>query len=258
MDHTTGKNICWVTESYADLGPKYASDKEITVDLITGEHYGLIQTRALKNQELQKDRTKKKAEVFTPFHVVKKMTDMLMDEMDEADKKYYYRFIASTQLEITCGEAPFLTTRYRMEDGVVIQPMERVGLLDRKLQRLHDEFRNKNTNMVNWLVTARAALCSVFGYELLGDNLLIARINLLMTIADYYTELWDDPNGFWDNPRLHSFVDILTWNLWQMDGLTEKTPKVGDLEPMDCMIMDWQFNPPKSVPFKRLVREDAV
>ncbi|MBO7084803.1 hypothetical protein J6W20_02645 [bacterium] len=47
-------------------------------------------------------------------------------------------------MEITCGEAPYLVSRYDVTDGTLkIQPIAgRVGLLDRKL-RIIDYFINK-------------------------------------------------------------------------------------------------------------------
>ena len=48
MDKTTKSNIIWATDAYAELGTAYHRDKEITVDLITGQHSGVIKNRARK------------------------------------------------------------------------------------------------------------------------------------------------------------------------------------------------------------------
>ena len=44
-DKTTGKNIIWATDNYAKYGELYSSDKEIKIELITGEHGGIIKPR---------------------------------------------------------------------------------------------------------------------------------------------------------------------------------------------------------------------
>jgi len=50
---------------------------------------------------------------------------------------------------------------------------------------------NENTtNETDWLLWATRAYQSVYGYEFQGDNLLIARANLLMTFVEYTKERW--------------------------------------------------------------------
>ena len=61
MDKTTKSNIIWATDAYTELGTAYHRDKEITVDLITGQHSGVIKNRALKALEQQSERTQKHA-----------------------------------------------------------------------------------------------------------------------------------------------------------------------------------------------------
>ena len=50
---------------------------------------------------------------------------------------------------------------------------------------------------------------------------MIARINLLMTFGEYFTDRWGHaprPEQYW------SIADIIAWNLFQMDGLTGAVP----------------------------------
>lgn len=48
---------------------------------------------------------------------------------------------------------------------------------------------NENTTTnEEWLKWALQAYQSTYGYEYQGDNLLIARMNLLLTFVDYYKE----------------------------------------------------------------------
>lgn len=124
MDKTTKSNIIWATDAYTELGTAYHRDKEITVDLITGQHSGVIKNRARKALEQQSERTRKHAEVFTPLWICEKMNDHI-DEMwfgrkqgihktdpetghivFTSSKKWRY-YVDSRRLEITCGEAPW-------------------------------------------------------------------------------------------------------------------------------------------------------
>ena len=65
---------------------------------------------------------------------------------------------------------------------------------------------------------------SVYGYEYQGDNLLIARINLLETFCEYTWDRWNE--GPTDS-SLKRIADIISWNLWQMDGIHGVIPYVG-------------------------------
>lgn len=137
----TIKNIIWANENYIAYGEQhYAATSPIKIDLITGEHTPHIMPRALKSQELQKERTKSKAEVFTPTWVVKIQNDALDENYADDDLETYIR---RKWLEITCGEAPYMTTRYDMETGKLISLAERVGFIDRKLRRINQHIQDK-------------------------------------------------------------------------------------------------------------------
>ena len=128
-DRTTGKNIIWATEPPPELGAGFA-------DEITLEQIKKCQPvpRVLKRLDEQKKRTKAKAEVFTPSWVCEKMIDMGEENGAMPDiKKEPIKYIHSTVLEITCGEAPFLVNRYDTVTGKKIPVPRRKGLFDRKL-----------------------------------------------------------------------------------------------------------------------------
>jgi hypothetical protein len=114
-----------------------------------------IVPRHLKNLDVQQSRTKEKAEVFTPVEVVKRMNDMFDEEYKGSDEEYIKRKV----LEVTCGEAPYLTTLYDVSSGEEIPINRRVGLLDRKLQRI------KTNDEKEWYRLAELALKSTYGYE---------------------------------------------------------------------------------------------
>lgn len=81
---------------------------------------------------------------------------------------------------------------------------------------------NENTAAYDdWLKWTIRAFESCYGYEYQGDNLLIARINLLLTFMDYYKERWGkDP----EEKLLRQITNKIVWNIWQMDGLKDTVP----------------------------------
>lgn len=235
QDKTTGKNIIFATDGYTRYGC-YDTDQ-----IIEGALLGFasldIQPRMMKNRTEQSERTRKKAEVFTPTWIVKKMNDHC--DIVWRDGKYaddWQKYISLRILEITCGEAPFLVTRYDTTTGEPLLISERTGILDRKLQAI--QANDEKT----WLKWAYKAYESTYGYEFQGDNLLIARINLLVTFCDYLNERWHRQAS---DSELKHLTNIIVWNLWQMDGLNDTIPLgvpgeefhqfslFGDEEPVD-------------------------
>lgn len=232
-DRTTGRNILWATDAYAEYGGRFARNAQISAGLITGEYAGLIRTRARKAFEQQSQRTKARAEVFTPLWVVAKMNDHLdevwfqrKDGIHKTDgqgriafntKKTWQQYVENRRLEITCGEGPFLVSRYDAATGEVIPLAERVGLLDRKLRAV-----SENTETVgDWLHWAVKALRATYGYEFQGDSLVIARINVIMSVWEAFEARWGQaPTA----SQMRRAVEAVTWNLWQMDGLTDRVP----------------------------------
>lgn len=206
----TKNNIIWANENYIQHGFKYYSAKsQMKPNLITGERGQLIKPRALKSRELQKERTKSKAEVFTPTWVVKKQND-------EVDKDYQNdnleTYVKRTWIEITCGEAPYMTTRYDMETGDIIPFEERVGFVDRKLKRINSEVEDK----AEWQRLVEEAFKSSYGFEWSGDSLLLARENLLYTYRDYYYAKWSEEPLY---GLFEDIAEIISYNVFQMDGL---------------------------------------
>ncbi len=238
-DHTTGGNIRWCTHDYESKGKSYQYADEIRPEWITGEHGTIIRPRVLKSKTEQSDRVKDMAEVFTPSWVVKMMVDYV--EID----------VNTLTLELTCGEAPFLVSRYDATTGEPIAISERVGVLDRKLRMVNGQQLSDN----DWLAQVRLAFQTTYGYEWQGDSLLLARENLLYTFIDHYEVRFGSVP---ETTLLQEFAEIISWNLWQMDGLTYRIPREQKEEPQTqlslfteapaevppplCIIMDWQRN----------------
>lgn len=208
------KNIIWANDNYIGLGKKYDATCPITPDLITGNQGNLIIPRALKSKAQQKERTKSKAEVFTPSWIVKKQNDALDENFKDDDLKTY---IGRTWLEITCGEAPYLANRYEMATGELIELNERTGFLDRKLRRINQEIDNKK----KWQEFTKKAYQASYGFEWNGDSLLLARENLLLTYYDFYVEKWRSKPSI---DELLQVAQIISYNIFQMDGLTCTIP----------------------------------
>lgn len=214
-DKTTGKRIMWATDAYTDLGSRYGRNEEIRPELITGTNSSVIKPRARKEMEQQSSRTRQRGEVFTPLWVCEKMC-AYADEMWDS-KAGWQKYVDARVLEITCGEAPFLVSRYDAESGEAIPVFKRIGLLDRKLQAVNENAKTEE----EWLKWAYRAFHSTYGYEFQGDNLLIARVNLLMTFEEYLLDRWKRKPTISEYGKL---ITVIVWNIWQMDGLQGTIP----------------------------------
>lgn len=283
-DMTTGKNIRWACDEYAERGPTYRAEKQILTRQITGRNTKVIQPRTGKSKEDQKNRTKKSAEVFTPSWICNEMNNHCDDvwfgrenvfntakgqtwtpnpnriEFDDNPKKTWQKYVDSTRLEITCGEAPYLVSRYDTTTGEQLPISHRIGIIDRKLRVVNENTQNE----ADWFKWAKRAFESSYGFEYQGDNVLLARENLLWTFIENYRE------RFQNNPpisQIRAIAKVIAWNIWQMDGLNDTTPysKPSDLEeqmslfetkqddtPLSTKIMDWRHRHPKEIFFKDL------
>ena len=214
-DHTTGRNIFWATHDYEALGSQYDYHAEILPQLITGEHSMVVRPRVLKTKENQTDRSKDMAEVFTPSWLCNAQNN-LVDEALPEDMNWQ-AYVRLTCLEMTCGEAPYLVSRYDATTGEPIPLPKRIGLLDRKL-RLVCEHVHESTE---WFAWVQVAYQNTYGYEWQGDNLLLAREALLLTFIEYHQAQFGKAPAHED---ILTIARIVSWNLWQMDGLKYGIP----------------------------------
>lgn len=217
QDKTTNNNILWATDSYETMGELFVLNAPITIDLVTGKNGSLIQPRAVKSKEEQLLRTRDKAEVFTPLSIVKQMNEACDTML--VTKNNWQEYVSLLKLEITCGEAPYIVSRYDpVSDSKELVPLKkRVGFLDYKL-RIVSKYCDTLEDWINW---AKIAFQSSYGYEWQGDSLLIARENLLYTFIDYYKD------KFKKLPSLKlqkEIAEIIVWNIFQMDGLKYVIP----------------------------------
>lgn len=239
-DKTTKQNIIWATDTYAEYGEGFQDRQQITEELLM-EHPDIIKPRIAKPLEDQQARTRKKAEVFTPVWLCNQMNnycdeewfgrkdvfnvenddhtwDVVQDKIEFTNKKIWKKYVDSRRLEITCGEAPFLVSRYDAATGNLIEPPKRrIGVLDRKLRVVGENAEDH----YDWLKWAARAIEASYGYEYQGDNLLIARVNVLMTYVDFYRDRWGKAPDDW---MIREIANKIAWNIWQMDGFTDTVP----------------------------------
>ena len=265
IDRTTNRNIIWGTDDYEPLGKEYNSHYPILFELITGKNSGVIQPRILKTKESQGNRTKGKAEVFTPSWVCNAQNNLVDNAWFDSenifnketekgwetttkkikfpDKKdrTWQKYVDERRLEITCGEAPYLVSRYDAVSGEPLELKDRIGMLDRKMRVVAETTESEE----EWLKWSERAFQSVYGFEFQGDSLLIARENLLASYCDYMEDkLHRQPT----EKELINIGKIVSWNLWQMDGLSYTIPYEEAVDPREQMtLFDLQEKDKKSL-----------
>ena len=244
LDQTTQQNIFWATDNYQHLGDNYKFSSPINTESITASNNKVIMPRVLKNKILQKTRIKEMAEVYTPSWVCNEQINsidhswfnrknvfnkqIILDDDTvtwEVNKnkikfpkdKTWRNYVNDIRLEVSCGEAPYLTSRYDTTTGKYIPIINRIGFLDRKLRIISENIKTKKS----WLNNAELAYKSIYGYEFHGDSLLLARESLLYTFIENYDEKFNSEPKLQD---IQNIAYIISWNIWQMDGLKGVTP----------------------------------
>lgn len=258
------RNIFWATSDYAHLGNGYGYFDQITPRYITGKNGSVIRPRVVKDRETQVERIRSMAEVFTPSWMCNAQNNLIdaawfgrsdvfnreiitnegtqtwqecSEKIEFPPGKTWKDYVCDNRLEITCGEAPYIVSRYDTTTGEFIPLHRRIGVLDRKLRVV-----SENTTLSReWLKWAQAAYKSVYAYEWQGDNLLLAREAMLMSFIEYYLA------KFGKMPLLKSMkyiAYIISWNVWQMDGLKGVVPhSCMERETSPDLFGETHFNP---------------
>ena len=160
-DKSTKKNIIWATDTYEKYGRGFTDKEQIDRNLLL-QHANIIKPRIQKSQEAQAARTRKKAEVFTPAWLCNMMNNycdqewfgrkdvfnienedhtwtVIEEPIEFPKRKTWKHYVDSRRLEITCGEAPYLVSRYDVSTGeLIVPPKRRIGQLDRKLRIVYE------------------------------------------------------------------------------------------------------------------------
>lgn len=228
-------NILWATDTYESNGKGYGEWDEISVDSIIGKNGFLLQPRVNKTKTEQDYRSRIKAEVFTEAWICNKQNNLIDSAWfgqqespfnTETDGgwitntapisfpkgKTWQDYVKDTRMEIACGEAPYLVSRYNVITGDDIAIKDRIGLLDRKLRVVCENVNNKK----EWLQWAQTAYMNIYGFEWQGDNLILAREAMIYSFFDYFKMMF---GSLPTKAQTRKIAEIVSWNLWQMDGL---------------------------------------
>jgi len=290
-DKTTNRNLIWATDNYEKYGENYKRNCTICIDLITGDYRNIIKPRVEKSKDEQQKRIRDKAEVFSASWICNIQNNLVDDawfgykgafniETDNNWKtsnekvkfpidnnKTWKDYVKLNRLEIACGEAPYLASRYDVVSGKNIEVKDRIGLLDRKLRVINENIDSED----EWIKWSTEAVKSIYGYDWQGDNVLLARQNILYTIKEFFEYKF---NKVIDVDLLIDYAKIISWNIWQMDGITmtvpyiKTKPKSAQMsffsmlgeenndseikeEPVFCKIKDWKSG--KVITFKSIV-----
>jgi hypothetical protein len=139
------------------------------------------------SQIKSKERVAEHGEVFTPPHLVEAMLDLVKDETQRIDSRF---------LEPACGSGNFL-----------------IKILQRKLDAVNkkygqSDFENRHYSLL--------AVMSIYGIELLPDNIAECRHNVLQILSNYLN--LDD-----DDLLYKAASYVLSQNLVHGDAMTMET-----------------------------------
>ena len=247
-------------EQYNELVKKNPEEKD--------NYQEIIRPRAVKSKEEQTQRAKDKAEVFTPAWICNAQNNLIDEEwfgrkeglfnspdpenpqkwinneekIEFPEGKTWKDYVADTRLEITCGEAPYLCNRYDAVTGEYNENVKyRIGMLDRKLRIVSENTKDSK----DWILWAKIALRATYGFEWQGDNLLLAREALFFTFEEHYIAQFGEKKFNQNKMRMMpGAAYIISWNVWQMDGLTYgfpgHTPKELTSEEKKRIIQDFE------------------
>ncbi len=239
-DYNSKKNIIWATKNYEHLGKLYDFLSEIKSDLIVNENGNIIKPRVSKNRLLQKFRSKEKGEVYTPLWICNKQINLIdnawfgrenvfsmskrghswnvqKEKITFPKTKSWKDYIIENRMEITCGEAPYIVSRYDTTTGAYIPIENRIGLLDRKLRVVNENVDTPE----DWLYFSKLAFKSIYAFEWQGDSLFLARESMLISFIEYHIHKFEKEPLHED---ILEVAEIISWNVWQMDGIKGVIP----------------------------------
>ena len=219
--------------------------------------------------------------------------DDILRKTFEGTGKNWEQYVLEDRIEMCCGEGPYLTSRYDVVTERVIPLKQRIGILDRKLRVVNTfvgvDSKATKKEWADWVIKAYQ---HTYGFEWQGDNLVLTREALLYTLIDNLKsynlnkliknnkgsirtllnkieEIDFDGLYLEDYEYIKSVCHIISWNFWQMDGLTACPPYLkpsiklnalvaainkpnkrdlfGNVIPLEipsefCKLMDWDEN----------------
>lgn len=223
-DNNTSHPIIFATNNYENNF--YHFSTPILSSYVLNNNEFKIKNRSKKSLKLQTQRTKEYAEVSTPSWVCYQQINGIEASLNNYNDNKNSSMNLNV-LEMCCGEAPYITNNDYSSTIPLNVP---IGYLDRKL----DTINTTNEDKILWFDKVQKAFQSIYGFEYQGDSLFLARLNLLNSFIKYYQLKW---NTYPQKSELIAISLIVSWNVWQMDGLSEKT-HCG----CECMIKNWKDN----------------
>ena len=211
-------NIFWATSDYENsildehgnfIEEGYRYDDEIKPEHITGRFRRIVMPRVLKDKQAQLDRTKDKAEVFTPSWVCNAQNNLIDEnwfgrkdvfnrevtnedgthswipsegkiQFPEGNKqKTWKKYVVDNCMEITCGEAPYLVSRYDTTTGQPIPISHRIGI-----DGYYKRVTKKSVERVDNIVGS-------YAYDKKAQNLYVITpySNLVITLTKDYAKI---------------------------------------------------------------------
>jgi len=143
-----------------------------------------------------KQRVRDHGEVFTPEHIVNDMLDLVNSETERIESRF---------LEPACGDGNFLAP-----------------ILERKLEQVRKRYKS---SQVEFERMALLAVSSIYGVELLQDNVEACIERLYNTFDDIYIKIYKNECN---NDFRKSIRFVLGRNVLQGDALTLKKPNNND------------------------------
>ncbi len=143
------------------------------------------------NQVKSKKRVKDHGEVFTPDFIVNDMLDLVKNETERIESRF---------LEPACGDGNFLAP-----------------ILERKLEVVKKKYKS---SQVEFERNALLAVSSIYGVELLHDNVKTCIERLYKIVDEMYSKLY---KGKCNNDFRKSIQFVLNRNILQGNALDLKT-----------------------------------
>ncbi|WP_015062468.1 MULTISPECIES: hypothetical protein [Micrococcaceae] len=160
-------------------------------------------TEAIVEEQVMKSRHRVKnyGEVFTPRHMVKRMLDLVREELETG-----HDFVDKTFLEPAAGHGNFL-----------------VAILHRKLHAIE-----KRYPVEEWPEESLFALASIYGIELLEDNHQDAKAIMIAEFLGFHQDHGTPCGPDTDLHRAAGF--LIDTNIVRGNTLTGQTPRGQDIQ----------------------------
>ena len=166
----------------------------------------LVDSIKTDRQVKSKQRVADHGEVFTSEREVNAMLDLVKDETERIDSRF---------LEPACGNGNFL-----------------VEVLRRKLVVVTNRYA---TSQPQWELYAAQAVSSLYGVDILEDNVIECRERLLLVLNLQYTELFGER---FDAAYQKTIQFLLQRNILWGDALNLRTP---DKQARPIIFSEWGF-----------------